>query len=246
MVNNITLSNYCYDYLKVENYKDYCPNGLQVEGVKNITNIIAGVSANIDLIEQAIDEKADALFVHHGFFWKNENPSITGIKRNRIALLIENNINLFAYHLPLDAHPIVGNNVQLAKLLGIKNAKPVSDSLVWEGTCGSTLLDISDNIESKFARKPLVFGDNSKVINKVTWCTGGAQDNIDIAIQEQADLYITGEVSEKIPAIAKENDIAFISAGHHATERYGVQALCQHLSDKYGLQYKFIDIENSV
>jgi len=232
MVNNKALSKYCSDYLKVDQFKDYSPNGLQVEGIKEITKIIAGVSANMDLIERAIDEKADALFVHHGFFWDNENPSITGIKRKRIALLLEHNINLFGYHLPLDAHPIIGNNVQLAGLLNIQNPEPISDTLVWTGSVNSTLQDLSELISEKLNREPLVFGKPGNQINKVAWCTGGAQDMIEVAIDVDADVFITGEISEKIPAIARENGVAFISAGHHATERYGIQALSQTFKRK--------------
>jgi dinuclear metal center YbgI/SA1388 family protein len=184
--------------------------------------------------------------VHHGFFWDNENPSITGIKRKRIALLLEHNINLFGYHLPLDAHPIIGNNVQLAGLLNIQNPEPISDTLVWTGSVNSTLQDLSELISEKLNREPLVFGKPGNQINKVAWCTGGAQDMIEVAIDVDADVFITGEISEKIPAIARENGVAFISAGHHATERYGIQALSQHLSEKFDLEYKFIDIGNMV
>jgi dinuclear metal center YbgI/SA1388 family protein len=246
MINRQDLESYCGDYLSVDQFKDYCPNGLQIEGCKEITSIISGVSANLDLIERAIDEKADALFVHHGFFWKNEEAKITGIKRNRIAQLLANNINLFAYHLPLDAHTEVGNNIELAKKLGIHNPTPIGDTLVWQGEINTTLVDFSQMVSQALNRTPLVFGDDSKQLKRITWCTGGAQSYIDHGIAVGADVFLTGEVSEQIPAIAKENDIAFISAGHHATERYGVQALCQHLSDKFDLKHQFIDIDNQV
>jgi dinuclear metal center YbgI/SA1388 family protein len=246
MINNKDLSNYCNNYLNVDNFADYCPNGLQIEGKPEINKIIAGVSANIDLIQRAIEESADALIVHHGYFWKNENQSITGTKRNRIASLINNDINLFAYHLPLDAHPIVGNNYQLAKILKINNPKPIKDTLVWVGEVDLTLQSLSENITRKLQRKPMIFGDINRNISRVCWCTGAAQDKIDVAIDFGADLFISGEVSEQIPAIAKESGISFISAGHHATERYGVQALGKHLSDKFDLDYYFIDIDNRV
>ncbi|MDG2353729.1 MAG: Nif3-like dinuclear metal center hexameric protein [Gammaproteobacteria bacterium] len=246
MVNRQDLTNYCADYLNVSQFDDYCPNGLQIEGRDEITNIISGVSANLDLIERAIDSKADALFVHHGFFWKNEDANITGIKRNRIAQLLANNINLFAYHLPLDAHTKVGNNIELAKKLGIQNPTPIGDTLVWQGEVDTTLASFSQTVAQTLDRAPLVFGDDNKQLKRIAWCTGGAQGYIDHAIDVNADIFLTGEVSEQIPAIAKENDIAFISAGHHATERYGVQALCQHLSDKFDLKHQFIDIDNQV
>ncbi|SMM99245.1 FIG137478: Hypothetical protein YbgI [uncultured Candidatus Thioglobus sp.] len=246
MVNQKTLAEYCEKYLKVSNFSDYCPNGLQIEGKAEIQKIISGVSANQDLIDRAIDEKADALFVHHGFFWKNELPSIVGIKKNRIKALLDNNINLFAYHLPLDAHPEVGNNIQLAQRLGIQNPTPIGDTLVWQGEINTTLAQFSQTTEQALNRKPLVFGAEDKSLKTIAWCTGGAQTYIDHAININADCFLTGEVSEQIPAIAKEHNIAFISAGHHATERYGVQALCQHLSDKFKLKHQFIEIENQV
>ncbi|WXU00398.1 MAG: GTP cyclohydrolase 1 type 2 [Catillopecten margaritatus gill symbiont] len=246
MVNNKTLSEYCHDYLKVDKFQDYCPNGLQVEGKADIQTLVSGVSANQDLIERAIDEKADALFVHHGFFWKGEDQKITGIKKNRIKALLDNNINLFAYHLPLDAHSEVGNNIQLAHRFGIKNPTPIGDTLVWQGEINTTLADLADTIEQSLNRKPLTFGNNDKPLKTIAWCSGGAQNYMNHALDINADCFITGEVSEQNPAIAKENNIAFISAGHHATERYGVQALCQHLSNKFGVKHQFIDVDNQV
>ncbi len=245
MINHKALSAYCADYLSVDKFADYCPNGLQIEGKYAIHKIIAGVSANQDLIKAAIDLRVDALFVHHGFFWKNEDAKITGIKKNRIKALLDHDINLFAYHLPLDAHLIVGNNIQLAKRLNIHNPTPIGDTLVWQGEVDLTLSILVEKIEKSLGHKPLAFGDN-KPIKKITWCTGGAQTYIEHAIEIGADCFITGEVSEQIPAIAKENNMIFISAGHHATERYGVQALCQHLSEKFELDYRFVDIDNAV
>ncbi|CAC9435295.1 GTP cyclohydrolase 1 type 2 homolog YbgI [uncultured Gammaproteobacteria bacterium] len=246
MINNKTLAAYCYDYLNVVIFDDYCPNGLQIEGKPDISKIISGVSANQDLIDRAIDEEADALFVHHGFFWKNEPLMLTGIKKNRIKALLEHDINLFAYHLPLDAHPKIGNNAQLAQRFGIKNPTPIGDTLVWQGEIDTTLGSFSNTIKQALNRTPLVFGDDDNPLKRIAWCSGGAQTYIDHAININADCFITGEVSEQIPAIAKENDIAFISAGHHATERYGVQALCQHLTQKYNLIHQFIDVNNFV
>lgn len=246
MVNRNILSNYCNAYLKIAEIKDYCPNGLQVEGKPEIHKIIAGVSANFALIEQAIDERADALFVHHGFFWKDENQTITGIKKNRIKALLQNDISLFAYHLPLDIHPIVGNNIQIAKRLNIKNPQPIGDTLVWCGEVDLPLSTLAFNIEKTLNRTPIVFGKQDRIIQKIAWCTGGAQTYIKHAIAQNADCFISGEVSEQIPAIASEHNIAFISAGHHATERYGVQALCTHLSEKFELDYQFIDVDNQV
>lgn len=246
MTNQKTLAQYCHQYLQVNKFSDYCPNGLQIQGKVEIQNIISGVSANQDLIDAAIDSKADALFVHHGFFWKNEAPEIIGIKKNRIKALLDNDINLFSYHLPLDAHIKVGNNIQLAQHLDIKDPKPIGDTLVWQGTVGMILSQLSNTIEQVLNRVPLTFGNNDKPLKRITWCTGGAQNYIDHAINIDADCFITGETSEQTLAIAKENNIAFIAAGHHATERYGVQALCQHLSNRLDLKHQFVDIDNIV
>ncbi|MCH9712120.1 MAG: Nif3-like dinuclear metal center hexameric protein [Proteobacteria bacterium] len=246
MVNNIVLEKYLSEYLSASSFSDYCPNGLQIEGRPDISKIVTGVSANQDLIERAIDEQADALLVHHGFFWKNESAVITGIKKNRIKALLDNNINLFAYHLPLDAHPVVGNNIQLALRFNIQNPQPIGDTLVWQGEVDAPLHDVAQSVMNVTSRAPLVFGAEDKKINKIAWCSGGAQSYIEHAINIGADCFITGEVSEQIPAICQENDITFISAGHHATERYGVQTLGQHLSQEFELFHQYIDIDNIV
>ena len=246
MANREALKNYTQSYLNADAFEDYCPNGLQIEGKEEINKIISGVSANLALIERAIDEKADAIFVHHGLFWKNDSQTITGAKRRKIALLLENNINLFAYHLPLDAHPDVGNNVQLGKLLGINNMNPVANSLLWTGELELNVGEFGVEIESTLQRAPLIIGDKSNNITRIAWCTGAAQGFIDQAVGLGVDAYLTGEASEQTPATALENDLVFISAGHHATERYGVQALCLHLSDKFECQHQYIEIDNSV
>ena len=246
MVDRDELNNYCDNYLSVSKYKDYGPNGLQVEGSQTINKIVSGVSANLDLIEQAVVEKADAIFVHHGIFWDNESKVIVGAKRKKIELLIKNQINLFAYHLPLDDHSKVGNNIELGKRLGITKMKSVEDSLLWQGELSINLSDFERLIEEKLDRVPQIFGNKRGQIKKIAWCTGAAQGFIEDAINLNVDLYLTGEVSEKTPAVAKENNITFISAGHHATERYGVQALCDHLCSKFRLKHQFIEVSNSV
>ena len=246
MVNREELKNYCNTYLDIYKFKDYCPNGLQIEGSLNITKIVSGVSANLELIERAIEEKADAIFVHHGVFWDNESKTISGAKRAKIALLLKHNINLFGFHLPLDDHYEVGNNVELGRRLGIKNMEPVAGGLLWQGELNTNISDFSKLIEEKLDRAPQVFGKQSGKIKKISWCTGAAQGFIEDAINLNVDLYLSGEVSEKTPAVAKENNITFISAGHHATERYGVQALCNHLCSEFKLQHQYIEINNSV
>jgi len=246
MVNREELKNYCNTYLDTYKFKDYCPNGLQIEGSLNITKIVSGVSANLELIERAIEEKADAIFVHHGVFWDNESKIISGAKRAKISLLLKHNINLFGFHLPLDDHYEVGNNVELGRRLGIKNMEPVAGGLLWQGELNTNISDFSKLIEEKLDRAPKVFGKQSGKIKKISWCTGAAQGFIEDAINLNVDLYLSGEVSEKTPAVAKENNITFISAGHHATERYGVQALCKHLCSQFKLQHHYIEVDNSV
>ena len=246
MIHRDDLDNYCHNFLNVKNFKDYGPNGLQIEGSETINKIVSGVSANLDLIERAIEEKADAIFVHHGIFWDNESNVITGAKQKKIALLINNNINLFGYHLPLDDHPEVGNNIELGRILGIKKMKPVEDSYLWQGELKTDLKSFSSLIERELGRAPQLFGEMKKSINKIAWCTGGAQGFIDEAIKLKVDLFLSGEVSERTPAAAKENGITYISAGHHATERYGVQSLCRHLSSKFNLKHNFLEVGNSV
>ena len=246
MVDRDDLNHYCNQYLSVSKFKDYCPNGLQVEGSQTINKIVSGVSANLDFIELAIAEQADAIFVHHGIFWENESNVIVGSKKKKIELLLKNEINLFAYHLPLDDHPEVGNNVQLGRALGIKNMKPVDSSLLWQGELNTDLKTFSSLIEKQLGRSPQIFGRLSRSVNSIAWCTGGAQSFIDEAISLKADVFLSGEVSERTPAVAKENDMIYISAGHHATERYGVQALSEHLSSEFNLKHQFLEVQNSV
>ena len=202
MVDRDELNNYCDNYLSVSKYKDYGPNGLQVEGSQTINKIVSGVSANLDLIEQAVVEKADAIFVHHGIFWDNESKVIVGAKRKKIELLIKNQINLFAYHLPLDDHSEVGNNIELGKRLGITKMRSVEDSLLWQGELSINLSDFERLIEEKLDRVPQIFGNKRGQIKKIAWCTGAAQGFIEDAINLNVDLYLTGEVSEKTPAVA--------------------------------------------
>ena len=180
------------------------------------------------------------------FFGRMKVAVITGIKKNRIKALLDNHINLFAYHLPLDAHPVIGNNIQLALRFNIQNPQPIGETLVWQGEVDASLHEVVQSVMNVTSRAPLAFGNKDKKIKKITWCSGGAQSYIEHAINIGADCFITGEVSEQIPAICKENDIAFISAGHHATERYGVQALGQHISQKFELDCQYVDIDNIV
>ncbi|MBL4940792.1 MAG: Nif3-like dinuclear metal center hexameric protein [Colwellia sp.] len=252
-MNRDTLEQFLNQLLKPEQIKDYAPNGLQIQGRDEITKIVTGVTASQALIDQAINEKADAIIVHHGYFWKNESYVIRGMKHKRIKALLDHDINLFAYHLPLDIHPTLGNNAQLANLLNIKVTgplelgKPLSVAIQGElpATCSGT--ELAQLINFKLNRNCLhISPPSNKPINSIAWCTGGGQDYIELAAEQGIDAFISGEVSEKTTHIAKEMDIHFFAAGHHATERYGVKALGAHLANKHNVEVVFIDIDNPV
>ena len=249
MVKINELTDYIQQLLQVERFKDYCPNGLQVEGKKEIHKIVTGVTASMALLEAAYAAQADLILVHHGYFWRSEDARVVGIKRQRLAFLLKNDINLLAYHLPLDAHPELGNNVQLGKILGITLAGFAGESnIVAYGNLEKPLplTDFVQHIEKALQRKPIVVGPQQKTVQKVAWCTGAAQGYIDTAIELGADVYISGEISEQTNHEALESGVSYISAGHHATERYGVQALGEHLANKFNLSHQFIDIKNPV
>ncbi|WP_395946962.1 Nif3-like dinuclear metal center hexameric protein [Caedibacter taeniospiralis] len=250
MIDNKSLEVYINSLLNSTLINDYAPNGLQVEGEKTINTIVSGVSASLELIEEAIKKNADAILVHHGYFWKGEPSVITGIKYQRVKMLIQNNLNLFGYHLPLDIHPELGNNVQLAKLLNLNILGEFNtDTTPSYGLmCQQTLrLDtLIEKLSTTLKRQPLVVGLQKPDINKIAICTGGAQDFIEHAYRAGADVYISGEISERTTLFARELGITYISAGHHATERYGIQALGQHLAQKFNLAHYFIDIDNPV
>ena len=242
---------YLNTLLKPEQIKDFCPNGLQIQGREKISNVITGVTATQALIEQAIAEKADALVVHHGFFWKNESYVIRGMKHKRIKALMDNDINLFAYHLPLDIHPTLGNNAQLAKLFAIENVEPLeagnalSVAVRGEFAQALTAQGLEQRISKELNRTCMhIAPPSNKVIKTVAWCSGGGQNYIELAAEQGIDAFISGEVSEQTTHIAREMDIHFYCAGHHATERYGAKALAEHFNQHLPLQAKFIDIDN--
>jgi dinuclear metal center YbgI/SA1388 family protein len=243
------LVNYTRQILQVERFADYCPNGLQVEGKSDVNKIVTGVSASMDFLEAAKSAGADAVLVHHGYFWKNEDACLVGLKRNRIKFLLDNDMSLLAYHLPLDAHPELGNNVQLGKVLGL-NVKAYlgNQGLIAQAGLGGTqtLGQVAQHIASQLGRTPLVIGDLTQSIKSVAWCTGGAQGYITDAIDLGVDLFISGEISEQTVHLARESGVAYIAAGHHATERYGVKALGEHLASEFALGHEFIDIDNPV
>ncbi|MCG9729329.1 Nif3-like dinuclear metal center hexameric protein [Shewanella sp. Isolate13] len=245
------LGQYLADFLQVSNFKDYAPNGLQIEGKAEINTIVTGVTACQALIDAAVELNADAILVHHGFFWKSEPEIIIGMKQKRIKALLVNDISLFGYHLPLDAHPELGNNAQLAKVLGIVEPEPienVAQGLMWQGRLATPLSAkaFNEQISEKLNRPCQHLGDSDAVVSTVAWCTGGAQDYIDIAANMGLDAFISGEVSERTYHCAVEQGIQYYAAGHHATELYGIQALGEHLADKFGIKHHFVDIVNPV
>ncbi|MDF0535268.1 Nif3-like dinuclear metal center hexameric protein [Shewanella sp. A32] len=245
------LQQYLQEFLQVDKFRDYAPNGLQVEGKSEINRIVTGVTACQSLIDAAIACQADAILVHHGFFWKSEPQVLVGMKQRRIKSLLVNDINLFGYHLPLDAHPQVGNNITLAVQLGLQEAAPVSSlpqELLWRGYLPHSMSPerFAEWIAAKLGRKPLHLPAPRKDIRTVAWCTGGAQDYIDQAYELGVDAFISGEVSERTFHSAAEQGIHYYAAGHHATELYGIQALGAHLAQQFGLEHTFIDIANPV
>ncbi len=243
------LNNYLALLLQPEQFNDYCPNGLQVEGKREINKIVTGVTASYALLEAALEANADAVLVHHGYFWRNEALAITGIKKRRIQFLLQHDINLFAYHLPLDMHAELGNNVMLAKQLGLKIIGWAGEKnmlTLAELNPSQTLQEFAMLIEAKLKRTPQVIGDLAKPISSIALCTGAAQSYIEQAAAANVDVYISGEISEQTVHVARESGMSYISAGHHATERYGIQALGEHLAQKFNLQHVFIDIDNPV
>ena len=253
MIERIKLLEYLNEFLNPSGFNDFCPNGLQVEGATDISKLIAGVTASEALIQAAIAQQADTILVHHGYFWKGEDPVVKGIKQRRLKLLLEHNINLLAYHLPLDAHPVVGNNAQLAVLLDIDvqeiSQKKGFKGLLWAGhlqrpmTAGDLSTHISDRMGG---RQPLHIGHPERQVETIAWCSGGGQSYIEEAVSMGVVAYLTGAASEQTTHIAREYGIEFYAAGHHATEKGGPIALANHLSNTFDIDATFIDIENPV
>jgi dinuclear metal center YbgI/SA1388 family protein len=230
-------------------FRDYCPNGLQVEGRGQIARIVAGVTASQALIEAAVARSADAILVHHGWFWKGEDGRIIGIRRRRLGTLLAHDISLIAYHLPLDAHPELGNNAQLAKRLGWNPEGRFADQdIAWYGNVGApaTAGALAAQMASVLGRQPLLVGDPNRPVQRIGWCSGGAQGYFEQAIALGLDAYVSGEISEQTVHLARESGVAYFAAGHHATERFGAQALSAYLGERFGLQCEFIDIDNPV
>ena len=243
------LNRYLDGLLEVSRFRDYCPNGLQVEGRSEIHCIATGVSASLELIHASLAQGADAILVHHGYFWKGEDLCLTGARRARVALLLAQELNLFAYHLPLDAHAELGNNAQLGMRLGLTGTGRFADQEI--GVIGKLeapmrLDAFVAHAEQRLGRAPLAIGDPARELRTIAWCTGAAQGFFEEAIRLRPDAYLSGEISEQQVHQARESGVAFIAAGHHATEKYGVQALGEHLAVRFGLAHRFIDIPNPV
>ncbi|MEQ8802428.1 Nif3-like dinuclear metal center hexameric protein [Haliea sp.] len=246
------LVTYTDNLLQAGRFADYCPNGLQVQGRPQVVRVVSGVTACQPLLDAAAELGADLVLVHHGFFWRGEAQPVVGMKRRRLGALLQHDMSLLAYHLPLDAHPELGNNARLGALLGIRDQQPLDqDSREAVGNIGSLPAPLEAaalvaQLEALTGRAALHIGDPALSVQRIAWCTGAAQSWIGAAVAAGADLFLTGEASEQTVHIAREEGIQFIAAGHHATERYGVQALGEHLAARFGLEHRFVDIDNPV
>lgn len=236
--------------LEAERFHDYAPNGLQVEGKEDISRIITGVTASQALLDEAVRRKADAVLVHHGWFWKGESPCLTGIRRKRAKTVLEADLNLIAYHLPLDAHPVLGNNAQLAGKLGLTPEGRWGEyELGWSGTIATgamTAAQFAERVEKVLGRKPLLAGNPERRISRVCWCSGAAQREFEEAIAQGADLYLSGEISEPTYHLARESGVPYLACGHHATERFGIQALGHWIEENCGIEVQYVEVENPV
>jgi dinuclear metal center YbgI/SA1388 family protein len=236
--------------LQPARFKDYGPNGLQVEGKPEVGKIVSGVTASRALIEAAIAARADAIFVHHGLFWRGQDGRVTGWMKQRLALLLAHDINLYAYHLPLDAHPELGNNAQLGVQLGLAAAGRFGEQelgFIGGRAGGGVFADVGElaaHVAKTLNRPVAQVGPENSAIKNIAWCTGGAQGYFEAAIAAGADAFITGEISEPQAHYAREMGVAFIACGHHASERYGAPAVAAHVAAQMGLAHEFIDIDN--
>lgn len=243
------LNDYIGRLLETSRFRDYCPNGIQVEGRAEIHRIATGVTASQRLLEAATAWGADAVLVHHGYFWRNEEAAIAGIKKRRIAHLLQHDVSLLAYHLPLDAHPELGNNAQLAKRLGLlPQGKFGEQDIAWHGELQQpqTLSQFAAHIGHALQRTPLIIGEAERSLHRIAWCSGAAQGYFEQAVALGVDAFLTGEISEQNVHVAHETGVVFIAAGHHATERYGVQALGEYLAQQFKIEHCFFDIDNPV
>ena len=235
--------------LEAGRFRDYCPNGLQVEGRAEVRRVVCGVSASQALVDAAAARAAAAILVHHGWFWKSEDGRIAGHRKKRLATLLAHDISLFAYHLPLDAHGEFGNNAQLARRLSwTPDGRFAEQDIGFVGVpaAATTAGAVAAALEAALGRAPLLIGAATRPVARLAWCSGGAQGYFEQAIAAGADVYISGEISENTVHLARETDVPYIAAGHHATERYGVMALAQHLAQRYGIECEYVELDNPV
>jgi len=251
----ITLSElveYTNTELDIGRFPDYSPNGLQVEGRPEVSTLVSGVTASLALLDAAVAAGADAILVHHGYFWKGEEASVTGMKRRRLRRLLETETSLLAYHLPLDAHPVLGNNARLAQVLGFTVQGSFGDDGGMElgryGMPGRPMdgRALAEHISTCLGRPPLHIDGAARMIRSLGWCTGAAQSYLEAAARQGLDAFISGEISEQTVHVARECGIHYFAAGHHATERFGVQALGAHLAETFGIRHRYIEIDNPV
>ncbi len=238
------LENYIASLLETGRFRDYCPNGVQVQGRAEVRRIASAVTASQRVLEAASARGADAILVHHGYFWRNEDAAIAGIKKRRIAHLLQHDISLLAYHLPLDAHDELGNNAQLGRVLGLVELGRFGEQdIAFHGELAQTqtLGELAQHIGQQLRRAPQVIGNAQRSITRIAWCSGAAQGHFEAAIALGVDAFLTGEISEHNVHVAEETGVAFIAAGHHATERYGIQALGVHVAERYNLEHRFFD-----
>ena len=242
------LAQYLHEFLNVDVFKDYCPNGLQVEGKAQINKIVYGVSASLKLIEAAVEAQADAIVVHHGLFWRGQDGRIVGWMKQRIQQLLTNDMSLYAYHLPLDGHAIVGNNAMLARGLGVDAALTfVGDQNIIATSHFPKAVELralGQKVNRLLSRESLIIPGDGRMIHKIGICSGGAQGYFEAAIAVGVDAFITGEISEPQTHLARETGVAYIAGGHHATERLGIQALAKHIDEKFELDGGYIEISN--
>lgn len=248
MIEPQDLTAYCDALLNVEAFTDYAPNGLQVEGVRPIRRLVSGVTACAALIDAACDPDVDALLVHHGWFWRGESPRLTGAKGRRVRALMGSGMSLIAYHLPLDAHPTLGNNATLAVRLGILDAQPtaIGHGVVWRGRLMDALPPEvwARAVSERLGRTATLVAADDRPVQRVAWCTGGGQGYLEAAAALGIDAFLSGEISEQTTHAARELGVSFLAAGHHATERYGVQALGEHLAERFALSHRYVEIDN--
>ena len=245
----IELRNHLDTLLDAQRLKDYCPNGLQVEGRPEIRRIVAGVTASQALVDQAVARGADALLVHHGWFWRGEDGRVTGFRKKRLQTLLAHDINLIAYHLPLDGHAEFGNNAQLAQRLDwTVEGRFGEQDVGWYGRLNEsrTLGEVAHRVSAELGREALVIGAQAQQVSRIAWCSGGAQSLFEAALSLGVQAFLSGEISEQHVHLARESGVAYLAVGHHASERYGVEALAAHLAAKFGLDCAFIDIDNPV